>query len=747
MGKKQKLGAFLTLLFLGLAVVLGVLQITPPQPKGLEVESERFSAERALTHLEVIGENPRVPGEPFHQNAREYITGYLHELGIETEVQDIISSSPDLRQVPFSSGKVKNIVGFLPGLDPRGTILLMAHYDSVPTGPGVGDDAIAVAAMLETARALKAGEGLRNNLIFLFTDGHEYGLLGARAFLNEHSFAQEIDLVFNFEGQGPRGPVFMFETSESGRELIGGLSQGVSKPLASSLSEDVYDLLNFDNDFRLFADRDYPGLGMAIVSDMAYYHSAKDNLERLDPATLQHQGKYAIGLAEYFGNHNMENLEKENLVFFNLTGEHLVYYSQFWVIPLSLFGALLTLFVWIIRKPKLSGILTGLLVLVVSIGVAIGLVYTLKELAGWNVDTYRSNYLQGGLAGLTIAFTLALFYLGSRNFSPRDMGWGVIVIWSILAVTSAFFLPGGSYVFVWPLLVGLIYFLLPEKIETIVPLGLLTAIAQIFFLIPLIIILYRALTMELPEAAIILVILLLGLLVPSLKGAFSQLGWWLPGTALIVGLIFLLSGFATHDYEYPLRNTLLYHIDTDLDQAEWVTFGNEMDPWLEDYLGENPRKAGVTAMAPFVPVEYLKGQASVLDLQAPEVEIMEEAFLGENRLLRFRVYSPRGASVVNMYLEQGTRIISSQVGGKMVTREFSPEWYWGLRFFGLPPEGVELELVIPAEQEFELLLVDQSFGLEELETIGWEPRPENMMADPNFYRQTDSIFISRSFKF
>lgn len=747
MEKKEKIGAFLTLLFLGVAAVLGVLQITPPQPAGLEVARERFSAERALTHLEVIGEKPRVPGEPFHQNSREYISGYLDQLGIETEIQDIINISPDLRQVPFSSGKVKNIIGFLPGLDPQGTILLMAHYDSVPTGPGVGDDAVAVASMLETARAVKAGEGLRNNIIFLFTDGHEYGLLGARAFLNEHPLAHEIELVFNFEGQGPRGPVYMFETSETGRELIGGLKRGVARPLASSLSEDVYDLLNFDNDFRLFADRNYPGLGMAIVSDMAYYHSAKDNLKRLDLATLQHQGDYVLGLAEYFGNHNMENLEKEDLVFFNLTGEHLIYYSQFWGIPLSIFGALLTLFIWIFRKPKLSGILTGILLLLVSIGICVGLVFSLKELAGWNVDTYRSNYLQGGLAGLTISFTLALFFLGSRSFSPRDMGWGVMVIWAILAVGSAFFLPGGSYIFIWPLLVGLIYFLLPEKIESFIPLGLLAAMAQVFFLVPLIIILYRALAMDLPEAATVLVILLVGLLVPALKGVFSNLGWWLPGTALIVGLIFLLSGFAPHDYEHPRRNTLIYHIDADQDQAEWVTLDNEMDRWLEEYFGANPLKKEVRAISPFFPVKYFQDHAPVLDLQAPEVEIMEETFLGENRLLRFRVYSPRNASVINIYLEHGTRIISSQIGGKMVTREFSPEWYWGLRFFGLPPEGLELELVIPAEQEFELLLVDQSFGLEGLETIGWKARPDNKMADPNFYRLTDSIFISRSFKF
>jgi hypothetical protein len=49
----------------------------------------------------------------------------------------------------------------------------------VPTGPGASDDGSGVAALLETARALAIGTPLRNDVIFLFTDAEEVGLLGA----------------------------------------------------------------------------------------------------------------------------------------------------------------------------------------------------------------------------------------------------------------------------------------------------------------------------------------------------------------------------------------------------------------------------------------------------------------------------------------------------------------------------------------------------------------------------------------
>lgn len=50
----------------------------------------------------------------------------------------------------------------------------------MPTGPGAADDASGAAILLKTARALKSETPLRNDVIFLFTDGEETGLFGAK---------------------------------------------------------------------------------------------------------------------------------------------------------------------------------------------------------------------------------------------------------------------------------------------------------------------------------------------------------------------------------------------------------------------------------------------------------------------------------------------------------------------------------------------------------------------------------------
>jgi hypothetical protein len=74
---------------------------------------------------------------------------------------------------------VENVVATLPGTDPTGRVLLAAHYDTTFGSPGAADDKAAVAAVLETVRALVSGEAPRNDVVVLLTDGEEPGMLGA----------------------------------------------------------------------------------------------------------------------------------------------------------------------------------------------------------------------------------------------------------------------------------------------------------------------------------------------------------------------------------------------------------------------------------------------------------------------------------------------------------------------------------------------------------------------------------------
>ena len=107
---------------------------------------------------------------------------------------------------------MENVLARIKGTNNSRAVLLVAHYDSVATSFGANDDGAGVVTLLETARALKSVDPLKNDVIFLFSDGEEVGLLGAKAFTS-HPWARDIVVFMNFESRGNTGPVVMFETS------------------------------------------------------------------------------------------------------------------------------------------------------------------------------------------------------------------------------------------------------------------------------------------------------------------------------------------------------------------------------------------------------------------------------------------------------------------------------------------------------------------------------------------------------
>ena len=48
-----------------------------------------------------------------------------------------------------SCSRVRNVIATIPGSAPGKQLLLNAHYDSTPTGPGAADDGLGVATLLE----------------------------------------------------------------------------------------------------------------------------------------------------------------------------------------------------------------------------------------------------------------------------------------------------------------------------------------------------------------------------------------------------------------------------------------------------------------------------------------------------------------------------------------------------------------------------------------------------------------------
>ena len=163
---------------------LGYYTGQPPAPFPATAGPELFSAERALEHLPNIAREPHPAGSEALEQVRDYTLAQLRNCGVEAEIQraTVIEG--------HSISCVENVLGRIPGTNNNGAFVVTAHYDSVYSGPGAADDGAGVITMLETARALRAGPRLANDVIFAFTGDEERGRKGIRAF-TRHPWGKE----------------------------------------------------------------------------------------------------------------------------------------------------------------------------------------------------------------------------------------------------------------------------------------------------------------------------------------------------------------------------------------------------------------------------------------------------------------------------------------------------------------------------------------------------------------------------
>jgi hypothetical protein len=252
-----------------LALVLGSILLAfslqwPPATVPASAPASDFSSGRALEHVRVLAKEAHPVGSPAHDEARHSILSALAEIGLTAELQK--TSSVTQSDGVVLGADVQNVLTRLYGTRNTRAILLVAHYDSVSNSPGASDNASGVATILETLRALKSDASLGNDIIALFSDSEEFGLLGAKAFVEEHAWAKDVGLVLNFDARGNHGATLMFEAIGQSGWLISELAKVPEKPITSSLMPAVYRALQRnDTDLSVFRDAGYNGLNFAHI--------------------------------------------------------------------------------------------------------------------------------------------------------------------------------------------------------------------------------------------------------------------------------------------------------------------------------------------------------------------------------------------------------------------------------------------------------------------------------------------------
>ncbi|HET8839083.1 MAG TPA: M20/M25/M40 family metallo-hydrolase [Flavobacteriaceae bacterium] len=741
----------LVFLMLSALVYYSFFGLMPHSDKNANIKKTKFSTERAMQHVEKIAQFPHSVGTVEHSLVRNYLVSELEEMGLEVQTQQAYVLNDDR-----ILGRPQNIIAKIEGTNPqKKALLVLSHYDSaVHSSYGASDAGSGVATILEGIRAfLATGMEHENDIIILFSDAEEIGLLGAKLFVEQHPWAENVGLVLNFEARGSGGPSNMIvETNGGNSAMIAGFAAAHPEfPVATSLMYSVYKLLPNDTDSTVFREeKGIPSFFFAFIDDHFDYHTALDIPKNLDFNSLEHQGSYLMPLLTHFSNAELEELAAPNDdVYFNFQGIGMVHYSFSWIFPMFfmailLFGGLL---IYGIKSGKLrskqiwKGFLPFLGSLVVSGSIAF---------FGWKLlsvfypqyneilqgFTYNGHDYIAAFVALTLAITFLFYSPNASVGNTKEFMIAPLFFWLLINLLVAFFLKGAAY-FIVPVFFGLICFgllLWFEKVNLFIL--LLLNIPAIFLFAPLIQFFPVGLGLKMLVISSVFTVLLFGLLLP-IFGHFRQkadFGFLF----LLISIVFFTIAHLHSDFskERPKPNSMVYLLNAETNRAKWFTYDYIFDDWSKEFLGENPKKSVPNTIFDSkygTGFTYFQNAQTKLLLKS-KVELSKE-ILGENKIAyHIRIIPRRDLNRIELFSQEYTKFYEFKVNRLPLTLpEITSENQNSVRlltYFPVDRDVLRLDFTLPKNADPNLILFGAANDLLINERFNVPPRSPEMIPKP-----------------
>ena len=720
-----------TVAILAVIFFLSAAGLRPPAPQPASAPATQFSAERArevLNHL--VGDGiPHPTGSAANGVVRGRVIDELTKLGYQPEVQTGFSCDD------FGTcATVKNILARLDGAEPGASVLLSAHYDSVPAGPGASDDGAGVAAVIEIARALKSMPAPRHSIIILIDDGEEAGLLGAHAFVTQSPWAKDVRAAVNLEARGTSGPSMMFETGSANYWVVKLYSQNAARPATSSIFYQVYKQLPNDTDFTVFKASGYQGVNFAYIGDVNHYHTPLDNLENADPRSLQHHGENALPMILALANSDLSNPPAKEAVFFDLFERRVVMWPAGWSFPIAIVALILLLFQvgWLIAKNRLlpSALLWGIvnwLAIFVTTGVLALIFQKILHVAGVTPTNWVAHPLPLQITFWCLAISVVTVV--SLAFESRSGFWGlwagVWIWWALFSVVICWLTGGIGYVLLVPSCIAVVVGL-PFTIRGSEPkngawlAGALPLFAAGIVGFDHLILLYDGLGIRILAGIALLVALFLSPLAPLLASLREPKGFTrfaLPGAAITATVLAIFAAVVAPAYsaKAPEHVNLQYRQDGDSGKSQWVVYTDSGRLPEPIRVATNFHRIDKGSL-PWDTSPAFLADAPHLEMAPPTFTILESSESGGKRQYRALLRSERGAPEAAVFFPPDSGIDQIRIQDEpiphktaRVLRYFNG---WDLyRCMTMPTKGVEMQFELPLGKPVEVYVLDLSYLL------------------------------------
>jgi hypothetical protein len=770
------------ILSLALLAWVGLSQLSTPDVVPSTASASEFSAERAMEHLRVIAAEPRPGGSEGHTATQQYLMNELRAFGLDPEIQATTVVAPGEAGVEgFGAGYVENVIARIPGTDNTGAIALDAHYDSGATGPGAMDAGAGVVSVLETVRVIQNGPALMNDVIVVFADGEEIGMLGAAALNNEHPWAEDIQLTLNFEGAGGNGTALLYATSKNNSWLTSEFLDIAPDPAAYSLLPTIVHLYpdaRLDCDLGEYTDKGSAGLGFVSVGDTPAYHTLRDNPDLIDPGSIKQMGGYTLAATQHFGNLDLSDLpENGDRVFFNVLPGTVVHYASGWVVPLAalITGMIFALTVIGYRRNEMSigglavGVATFLLGTIGATALAILVWFAIRTLNSdyqvMMIGSYQSGLYVVALIFTTIAAIAALYTLLRRRVLLYNLAGGALVGALVPLWFASLVVPGMSYLVTWPVLFAILplaWILLAGKYGNNAwgRVAMLTVAA-----IPALLLLPGTLyamtgfanrlegLMGMPILGVVMLfvappVALLVLHLDFLSGDSGWRRWAVPVTAALLALVLIGWGNATSgfDVDQPWPDRIAYELNADTGQAQWISRDQNLDHWTGQFFPAGAERTEYDSLLVGI-VPAFTAEAATTFVAVPEIDVLSDTVIGDMRTLEVRLL-PAGARMMVAQINAPGPMAALAVDGQSVdiaSYEWADDGEFPIVNANVPAEGWELSISVRSTEEITIEIETAADGLPGDVMERFQPRPDDTMPAPDYAR--DPTVVKKTFHF
>jgi hypothetical protein len=682
--------------------------IAPPDLRPSPAAGQ-FDAARAMARLQrILGDQRPHPVDSAANGAvRARLVAELRAIGLNPVVTDDIVCNGSDRSRTIACARVRNVIATI-GPRRGDHVLVASHYDSSPAGPGAADDGIGMAVMLESA-ALLRGRTLDRPVTFLFDEGEEVGLLGARAFLDRNPLADRVAALVNFEARGVSGPAMMFETSHPNGAAIAHFARSSERPFANSLATDFARLIPNSTDVEVLKERDWTILNFAIIGNESRYHSNGDTLAALDPRSVQHMGDQGVAAIASLASGPVRQAQGER-VYADLLGRQLLMLP----LPAALAGlaALLGAALWTGWRRR-----SGLGVAAAAVLLALAGSAAVAFLAQWLVGLLRPGEfwraypigISSAVAASALLAAGGVLLWAARTLSADRLRAAYWLIFLLLGAGASLVAPGAAIFFLTPPLAALAGTAGERRWRGAERVGGIAAAVLLFLsLAPLLALLevlldYHAAWIFAPLAALVALPFLIEML-PLLKAAPHRIvAGGLAAAALACWAIAAL--LPAYSDQRRQRFGLEYAWDAK-DGARWAVVNDgaalperfqAMGEWRRGKLPWSPRERS------WRPAE---GKASV-----PEIERLSDKRTERGRTVSLRL-RPMGADTVLLRLppQAQARAVRAGASERVIGRGHAKDPYF-VRCHGRSCDGLRIDLLLAQPEPIDAMIIGITSGL------------------------------------